>query len=287
MLRLLQRKLRKQARASQTIHIERDIDVHDDPILMAKLNLANMSAPENAAIMAPFTRASREEFALRTKTMVYYLPEEVEKIRLCEETAAMRAAPLGVGMNILNGLNIGCGDRWIHKSLIPVDIMREAAEEDASGAHHAFLSSALLANPEDLPFKEQTVDFIVALHMLEHVSNPTEILNYWGTILKPGGGIGLILPDFRYTWNARGDFSTLGHKWNTSAEIFRALFERDLRDSFTIESIDTLPYKISFDVVLRKPGTFVPFNLSNVTSKHAGSELADMGQMISENLGCH
>jgi len=117
--------------------------------------------------------------------------------------------------------------------------------------------------------------------MLEHVSNPVEVLLHWETVLKPGGGIGLILPDYRYTWNAAGDQSQFGHKWNSSMEIFERLFHEHLTDYFELEAIDTLPRKISFDVVLRKKGTFLPFSISNATSMNSGAELAASGKMVS------
>lgn len=263
---------------------KRDITLADKMILLERLNFADMAAPENMALMAPFSAESRERFAYDTKSMVYYLPDEVVLIRSLEEAAAMRAAPQSAELKELNGLNIGCGDRKINEYLMPVDIMREAAGSAETGQHHAFLSNALLANPEDLPFKAESIDFIVALHMLEHVSNPSDILLYWGTLLKPGGGIGLILPDFEYTWDAKGDFSAFGHKWNSSASNFRKLFDRDLSDVFVVEKLGTLPFRISFDVVLRKPGNFSPFLISNATSQSSGAELSRLGAMVSDQL---
>jgi SAM-dependent methyltransferase len=254
----------------------------DEDHLKKNLNFSVATAPENVNLVKRYTVRSREEFARKTRSMVLYLPDEVRRIKQLEEEAVLKAAPKGYELKLLNGLNIGCGDRRVKECITPVDIMREGLYGQESGEHNAFLENAILANPEDLPFKESSLDYIIALHMLEHVSNPMQILDYWGSLLKPGGGIGLILPNHEYTWDAREDTSLFGHKWNTNAPTFRKLFTQDLSERLILEDIDSLPFKISFDVVLRKPGTFEPFRLSNKTSMHSGAELARMGSMVSE-----
>lgn len=262
--------------------VQRDMTNEDEEFLRKNLNFSYIAAEDNMAIMSRFTARSREEFALKTGSLVLYTPDEARLIKQLEEEAALRAAPQGYDLKALNGINVGCGDRRINEHLTPVDIMRENSTEDPSGAHHAFLKDAILANPEDLPFKSDSLDYIVALHMLEHVSNPVDILLYWGTLLKPGGGIGLILPNYKYTWDAAGDHSQFGHKWNTSAEIFRKLYRKYLEGHFALERIETIPHKISFDVVLRKAGSFKPFAISNATSALSGAELAKSGAMVSD-----
>jgi SAM-dependent methyltransferase len=259
---------------------QREMTPEDEEFLKTHLDFSYMVATENIRIMSRFTAKSREQFALKTRSLVLYTPDEAGLIKGLEEEAALQAIPHGYQLKELNGINIGCGDRRISEYLTPIDIMREA--QDVSGEHHAFLNDAILANPEDLPFKSQSLDYIVALHMLEHVSNPMDILLYWGTLLKPGGGIGLILPNYEYTWNAAGDTSKFGHKWNTNAVIFRKLFDRHLKNDFVLERIETISHKISFDVVLRKPGKFRPFTISNGTSGSSGAELAKTGRMVSD-----
>jgi SAM-dependent methyltransferase len=282
LLRALEASCKYIARSWQRRLPQRGMDQKDEEFLQEHLDFSHMAAADNVKMMSRFTAKSREEFALKTKSLVLYTPDEAAIIKNLEEMAALRAAPQGYELKVLNGINIGCGNRRINEYLVPIDIMRENLEDQASGAHHAFLKEAILANPDDLPFKQESLDYIVALHMLEHISNPMEILRYWGTMLKPGGGIGLILPNYEYTWNAVGDHSQFGHKWNTNAAIFRRLYERHLEDHFELEEIGTLPHKISFDVVLRKPGIFQSFAISNTTSKYSGAELARMGTMVSE-----
>ncbi|NTE88163.1 hypothetical protein A6U92_25415 [Agrobacterium rubi] len=265
--------------SERPIH-QREMTPEDEEFLRNNLNLSFMADARNIKMMSRFTPQSREEFARKTGSLVLYPPDEAAIIKDLEEKAALRAAPLGYELKQLNGINVGCGDRRISEYLTPVDIMRE--DQDSSGAHHAFLKDAILANPENLPFKPESIDYVVALHMLEHVANPVDVLLHWETVLKPGGGIGLVLPDYEYTWNAAGDQSQFGHKWNASAKIFQRIYEMHLHEKFELEVINTLEHKISFDVVLRKRGDFQPFKISNATSANSGAELAQMGLMVSE-----
>lgn len=250
-----------------------EMTAEDEAYLLNETDFGDILAPENISRFQKFTKKSRENFAFKTATMVVYLPEEAVELSQLEEAAVLNAAPIGYPLEDLNGLNIGCGDREVHPHLIPVDIMRRAHEAQSSGMHHAFIDHALLANPETLPFKEESIDYIVALHMLEHVQNPIEILRLWEKVLKPGGGIGLILPDCRYTWSAEKDPNKFGHKWDPTPSVFMDLYETYLKDIFKIEQIATLPYKLSFDIVLRKPGVFSHFQISDVTTEMSGQEL--------------
>ena len=285
LLNRCERQYRKWVRLLFRLLPKRDITTEDEAYLLQTLDFRHMAAAKNVQIMSRFTIRSREEFARKTRSMVLYAPEEAKEVKRLEEEAALKAAPQGYDIKTLNGLNIGCGNRRVSRHLLPVDIMRESKLGPTNGEHHAFLDDALLANPDDLPFKEESIDYIIALHMLEHVANPMEILRYWSTLLKPGGGIGLVLPNYEYTWSAHGDSSQFGHKWNTNAQIFEKLYQRDLKDWLSLERIDMLPYRISFDVILRKPGQFQPFQISGTTSVHSGAELFRLGLMVSDMDG--
>jgi ubiquinone/menaquinone biosynthesis C-methylase UbiE len=45
-----------------------------------------------------------------------------------------------------------------------------------------------------LPFENETLDRVVASHVLEHLYKPHEVLREWNRVLKPGGVLSLILP---------------------------------------------------------------------------------------------
>ncbi len=200
-------------------------------------------------------------------------------MREAEETAALRAMPPGYDIQVLNGLNIGCGNRTIHPALLGIDIARHALKD--LGGHGAAWAGAFLALPHNLPFADASVDFIIALHVLEHIDDPISVLRHWLQKLKPGGGIGLILPDWRYTWDARHDEAAYGHKWNAEAELFELLWRKHLAGSCALEHLQTYPYKLSFDAILRKPGKFEPFELPSGTHAESGASRFRRGAFLS------
>ncbi|SAK19285.1 hypothetical protein UA17_01780 [Burkholderia multivorans] len=236
----------------------------------------------NIRLLGPLSTAQREYFAMKSRTVVLYMGDEVGLLLATEEEAALRAMPAGYSIEQLNGLNIGCGARTISPYLIPIDIARIPPSDQASGAHQASTASALLAIPDDLPFKPDSVDFIVSLHMLEHVENPEEVVRYWLSLVKPGGGVGIVVPDWRYTWDSRNDRAPLSHKWNPTPSLIEGMYAKHWKGIAKLEHIDTYPMKMSFDFVLRKPGVFVPFKPPSASTIRSGYELNKSGAFISD-----
>lgn len=47
----------------------------------------------------------------------------------------------------------------------------------------------------ELPFENDSVDRLIAAHVLEHLHHPEQVLKEWNRVLKPGGGvISILLP---------------------------------------------------------------------------------------------
>jgi ubiquinone/menaquinone biosynthesis C-methylase UbiE len=46
-----------------------------------------------------------------------------------------------------------------------------------------------------LPFKDNSVDYLVARHNFEHYEDPRSVLKEWGRVVKPDGIVGIVLPD--------------------------------------------------------------------------------------------
>ncbi len=219
----------------------------------------DLTSDFNVGLFSRYTIEQREYFSLKTGRLVLYIGDEVPLVLKAEEDAALAAAPKGYELSQLQGLNIGCGARIVSPYMLAVDIMRKPAHGQGSGEHGQLCESAFLALSDDLPFKPDSVDFIIALHMLEHVEDPISILKYWLKVVKPGGGIGIVVPHWKYTWDARHDDAPYGHKWNPTPALVQRLYDEHLFDLCELEALDTYQYKISFDFVLRKPGNFVPF----------------------------
>jgi SAM-dependent methyltransferase len=236
------------------------------------INADDITDPRNVELLGSLTRQEREQFAHETGIPVLYFGAEVPEVQKAEEMAALRAAPTGYDLSVLQGLNIGCGTRTISPYLLPVDIMRQAEHGSGSGEHGALSKGAFLALSDDLPFKAGSIDFIIALHMLEHVEDPIKVILHWLEIIKPGGGIGVVVPDWRYTWDSRQDQAPYGHKWNPTPDLVRDLHRRYWSREAALESINTYDHKISFDFVLRKPGAFTPFTAPPLGNMRSGAE---------------
>ena len=235
-------------------------------------------ALENVQVLSALSMSEREAFSRAFGVMVLYLGDEVQRVKEAEELAVMSAFPAGFRAEELNVLNVGCGDRVIRPDFICLDGFRSSSGDQASGRHASAFSGSILSTIGNLPFRNSSVDVVLSLHSLEHVDRPIEVLKSWIQLLKPGGGIGLILPDYRYTYSARGDASLFGHKWDPSPDLIQSWYEKYLKDIVILEQLDTLDACLSFDVVLRKPGEFRSFaELSSSVDMKSGRSLDENG----------
>ena len=52
----------------------------------------------------------------------------------------------------------------------------------------------IVANGDDLPFRDGTLDYVLASHVIEHFFDPVKALREWHRVLRPGGYIFIITP---------------------------------------------------------------------------------------------
>jgi SAM-dependent methyltransferase len=52
----------------------------------------------------------------------------------------------------------------------------------------------IVANGDDLPFKDSTLDYVLSSHVIEHFFDPVKALREWHRVIKPGGYIYIIAP---------------------------------------------------------------------------------------------
>ena len=70
----------------------------------------------------------------------------------------------------------------------------------------------IIADSHDLaPIGNQTLDSIIASHVLEHLHNPIAALLEWHRVLVPGGRLLCVLPDARFTFDAGRPLTDLDH----------------------------------------------------------------------------
>jgi SAM-dependent methyltransferase len=54
-----------------------------------------------------------------------------------------------------------------------------------------------------VPIGDRSYDFILSAHNLEHFANPVKALSEWKRVLRPGGTLVLVLPNYRKTFDHR------------------------------------------------------------------------------------
>ena len=95
------------------------------------------------------------------------------------------------------GLNLGCGnltDYGEGLNLTHVDLA-EPGDRGPGGRKYEGATPDLVADVLNLPQKDESQDYLVAAHLLEHLVDPVVALQEWGRVLKPGGKLFLQVPD--------------------------------------------------------------------------------------------
>ena len=110
-----------------------------------------------------------------------------------------------------DGIDIGCGDDSL---IIPSGTVRPWDRQDGDAQYLASVPDA-------------TFDFVYSSHCLEHmVEVPVSIAN-WRRVLKPGGFLYVVVPDYvlyeKATWPSR--YNT-DHKHTFSTDLSRAIVGR-------------------------------------------------------------
>lgn len=120
----------------------------------------------------PYTRT-------RNKMKITYYPDPNDIIYNNE---AEKILPYMYG----NGLDIGCGCRSIDPKIKRLDINPDNLPD-------------IVASMDKIPLPDESLDYIVAQHVFEHIENQQDTLVEWLRVLKKGGFILIIHPDVEYT----------------------------------------------------------------------------------------
>lgn len=107
----------------------------------------------------------------------------------------------------LKGIEIGASSyRNFGLDSINVDISDNSNEESIfSKAQIEFGGYVkkvdIVARGDELPFEENSWDFVLSSHVLEHIFDPIKALKEWHRVIKPQGYICIIIPDKRRTFD--------------------------------------------------------------------------------------
>jgi ubiquinone/menaquinone biosynthesis C-methylase UbiE len=72
---------------------------------------------------------------------------------------------------------------------------------------------------------DNSYDFILSSHMLEHTANPLRALRAWNRVLKNNGALILLVPDKQWTFDHKRPTTTMAH---LVQDLERAMGEDDL-----------------------------------------------------------
>ena len=95
-------------------------------------------------------------------------------------------------------LEIGCGDGFMLASLQRAGWQvagTERTDEMARHARQVFNIEMFIGGPENVP-TDRTYDLVVLFQVLEHMSDPTAVLEDCARLLRPGGKIVIGVPNF-------------------------------------------------------------------------------------------
>ena len=121
------------------------------------------------------------------------------------------------------GADIGCGSNKVCEKAIGVD-KTPRGEEGSYGNQKGKVSKAnICASGDDLPFKDNELDYIIAKHNLEHYKNPEKTLIEWKRVLKEGGKIGVIVPNNKFVNSRKLDPT---HYSDFNLDSLKKLFEK-------------------------------------------------------------
>ena len=83
-----------------------------------------------------------------------------------------------------HGIDVGCGPRKIHPDAIGIDLFNQPGV-DMPG----------ISGDDLWMFENESLDYVVASHSLEHFADTKKTLKEWDRVLKKGGTLGIIVPD--------------------------------------------------------------------------------------------
>jgi len=223
-----------------------------------KYNWLSSANPENQVAL---------EFLDRRMNAFYSLPELRDGYDLLLERKGKAIAPEGAEMAFLDWaqnqdfskvLEVGCGLGWMYNWLrgirkeinyTGVEISEKlTAINKTQWPEAEWLSSSVY----DLPLTNESFDLVYSFYVLEHLVFPIKGLEKMLSLLKPGGRMVLIFPDFISKKNFPSQKLGFGIERTAKEKIKSGRFMDALLS--ILDSRIILPFKLN--QIKRKPGNF-------------------------------
>lgn len=141
------------------------------------------------------------------RTNFWVVREDLARRYLSGEGIELGA--LNAPLRVPPGVRVRYVDRMSRAELIGSD---EASLKVRGVDSSSIRAVDVVDDAQDLSsFADQSLDFIVANHVLEHIEDPIGSLESMVRVLRPGGIVLLALPDARHTFDARRPRTTVEH----------------------------------------------------------------------------
>ncbi len=143
------------------------------------------------------------------------------------------------------GIELGCGYTGVLRGNITVDIDKK-------------VPASICCNCTNLPVKDNTFDYLIAMHILEHVKNPKDALLEWRRVIKKGGKIILVHPDVFYTGKQKSSDENLDknpynkHTYEMTMDQFLNWFRSLKNTGLKIIEMNEACPKWSFYIIFEK-----------------------------------
>jgi SAM-dependent methyltransferase len=144
-------------------------------------------------------------------------PSKRKLIKIAKGLSAQKGLEIG-GPSLLFGLRGYFPVYIFAKQIDGVNFSNETVWEGAlnEGENYKYFHGKIgyqyIAEATNLSkIADNSYDFILSCHSLEHVANPIKAIKEWNRVLKPGGSFVLVLPDKEFTFDVNRPYTTLQH----------------------------------------------------------------------------
>lgn len=144
-----------------------------------------------------------------------------------------------------NGIDLGCSYRKKYPFAVGIDLDREKGK----------VPDLIWNIEQELPFRDNTLDYIISSHIIEHLENPVKTIREWIAKLKVGGILVFVVPDTNFTPKIGTPNADKTHKHDWVLKTFKEEVLEFLNDDclkVKLEFYDVLKNNWSFGGVVRK-----------------------------------
>ena len=160
-------------------------------------------------------------------------------------------------LNGLKGIEIGASAQCdFMLDTINIDVSKHDSPDDVYNREqkrfgHNVRKVDVVASGDNLPFEDESFDFVISSHVLEHFFDPVKALKEWYRVIKPDGYIFMIIPHKMRTFDRNKKRTSLQelidrHEGRIDCAEFGADFHHSI---WILEDVLELCRYLNFNVI--------------------------------------